>query len=141
MQSSVAAIIYHNDGYLLQKRDKKKSIIFPNFYSLFGGIKKKNESSINAIRRELLEETNIKFKKFEKFLSYEITNKKLKYRRKRIYFICKLPRNFKKNFNIKEGQYGKFYKINKVNINNIVPWDFSALIYHQNILKNKFIIK
>ena len=104
-------------------------------------LKKKNESSINAIRRELLEETNIKFKKFEKFLSYEITNRKLKYRRKRIYFICKLPKNFKKNFKVKEGQYGKFYKINKVDINNIVPWDFSALIYHQNILKNKFIIK
>tara|TARA_B100001175_G_C19468416_1_gene620361 strand:- start:160 stop:585 length:426 start_codon:yes stop_codon:yes gene_type:complete len=141
MQSSVAAIIYNNNEYLLQKRDRKKSIIFPNFFSLFGGVKKNKETSTSAIRRELLEETNIKFEKFEKFLTYEITNKKLKYRRRRIYFICTLPRNFKKNINIKEGQYGKFYKINKVDINNIVPWDLSALIYHQNILKNKFIIK
>ena len=39
MGTSVAAIIYHKKKYFLQKRDNKKTIIFPNHLSLFGGMK------------------------------------------------------------------------------------------------------
>ena len=141
MGTSVAAIIYHKKKYFLQKRDNKKTIIFPNHLSLFGGMKEKSESCPKAMRRELFEEINIKIKNISKFFTYEITTKKLKYKRKRVYFLCNLPENFKKKLEVKEGQYGKFYSINDINPQNIVPWDYSVLMYHQKIIKDVYFIK
>jgi 8-oxo-dGTP pyrophosphatase MutT (NUDIX family) len=141
MGTSVAAIIYHKKKYFLQKRDNKKTIIFPNHLSLFGGMKEKSESCPAAMRRELFEEINIRFKDINNFFTYEITTKKLKYKRKRIYFLCTLPNNFEKSLDVKEGQYGKFYDIKNIDPQSIVPWDYSVLIYHQKISKNIFFIK
>ena len=141
MGTSVAAIIYHKKKYFLQKRDNKKTIIFPNHLSLFGGMKEKSESCPKAMRRELFEEINIKIKNISKFFTYDITTKKLKYKRKRVYFLCNLPENFKKKLEVKEGQYGKFYSINDINPQNIVPWDYSVLMYHQKIIKDVYFIK
>ena len=141
MGTSVAAIIYHKKKYFLQKRDNKKTIIFPNHLSLFGGMKEKSESCPKAMRRELFEEINIKIKNISKFFTYDITTKKLKYKRKRVYFLCTLPENFKKKLEVKEGQYGKFYSINDINPQNIVPWDYSVLMYHQKIIKDVYFIK
>ena len=141
MGTSVAAIIYHKKKYFLQKRDNKKTIIFPNHSSLFGGMKEKSESCPKAMRRELFEEINIKIKNISKFFTYDITTKKLKYKRKRVYFLCNLPENFKKKLEVKEGQYGKFYSINDINPQNIVPWDYSVLMYHQKIIKDVYFIK
>ncbi|MDA9121627.1 hypothetical protein N9J33_00740, partial [Candidatus Pelagibacter sp.] len=73
--------------------------------------------------------------------TYEITTKKLKYKRKRIYFLCTLPNNFEKSLDVKEGQYGKFYDIKNIDPQSIVPWDYSVLIYHQKISKNISFIK
>ena len=62
MTRSSAAIIYHNGKYLLQKRDNHKSVIFPDFWGLFGGRITKNENPLDCLRRELEEELNLKFK-------------------------------------------------------------------------------
>ena len=76
MTISSAAIIYHNGKYLLQKRDKNKNIFFPNFWGLFGGLNLRNEKPVNALRRELKEELNLKFISFNQILSLNIQSKK-----------------------------------------------------------------
>ena len=59
---AVAAIIYTDDGkVLLQKRDNLSTIFYPNYWGFFGGAIDLNETSNEAITRELLEELNFSF--------------------------------------------------------------------------------
>ena len=59
---AVKAIILVNKNYLLQLRDKKKNISFPNHWGLFGGRIGKKEKNIIALKREIKEETNLNVK-------------------------------------------------------------------------------
>ena len=59
MIKSVKGIIVKDNKYLLQLRDNKKNIFFPNFWGLFGGRLEKDETFENAIIREIKEETNL----------------------------------------------------------------------------------
>ena len=56
MRKVVKAIIYNEGKYLLQLRDNKPSISYPNVWSLFGGEIEKGESKIDALIREIKEE-------------------------------------------------------------------------------------
>uniref|UniRef100_UPI000A7E2674 NUDIX domain-containing protein n=1 Tax=Pelagibacter ubique TaxID=198252 RepID=UPI000A7E2674 len=67
---SVHAIILFKGKYFIQKRDNKKNIHFPNFWGLFGGKIKNNELKIDAIIREIKEETNLKINKPKKNLNF-----------------------------------------------------------------------
>ena len=58
MIKSVGGIIFLNNKYLLQLRDKKKNIYFPGFWGVFGGLLNKREKFEKAIVREIKEETN-----------------------------------------------------------------------------------
>jgi 8-oxo-dGTP diphosphatase len=66
---SVKGIIILNKRYLLQLRDNKKNIYFPNFWGLFGGRVDIGETFINALRREIKEELNLVVKVKQKILS------------------------------------------------------------------------
>ena len=55
MIKSVAGIIFINNKYLFQVRDKKSSIWFPGFNGFFGGLVDKNETPNHAIKREIRE--------------------------------------------------------------------------------------
>ncbi|WP_430640057.1 NUDIX hydrolase (plasmid) [Crocosphaera watsonii WH 8501] len=52
----VKAIIYQGDRLLLQLRDNKPEIYYPNYWGLFGGLMEPGELPLEAIRRELEEE-------------------------------------------------------------------------------------
>jgi 8-oxo-dGTP pyrophosphatase MutT (NUDIX family) len=59
---AVAALIYTEDGkVLLQKRDNLSTIFYPNHWGFFGGAIDLNETSNEAIIRELMEELNFRF--------------------------------------------------------------------------------
>lgn len=66
---NVIGIIIKNKKILLQLRDNKKNIIFPNSWGFFGGSINLNENHYKAIKRELFEELNIKNFRTLKFLS------------------------------------------------------------------------
>jgi 8-oxo-dGTP pyrophosphatase MutT (NUDIX family) len=54
---AAVAIIYTTDGrYLLQHRDRKPTIFYPDHWGCFGGAIDKGESPLKALRRELKEE-------------------------------------------------------------------------------------
>lgn len=57
---AVAAIILVGDGYLLQLRDPKPHIFYPDHWGLFGGGMEAGESELDALLRELDEELGLK---------------------------------------------------------------------------------
>ena len=59
LNKNVVGIIVKNKKILLQLRDNKKNIIFPNRWGFFGGEVNNNESHYKAIKREMFEELNI----------------------------------------------------------------------------------
>ena len=65
---SVKAIILKRKKYLLQLRDNKKNIFFPNYWGLFGGRLHMGEKYENCIRREIKEEINLNIKVVKKIL-------------------------------------------------------------------------
>lgn len=59
-RDAVAAIIVvERQGYLLQLRDNRPDIFFPDHWGLFGGAIEPGESEEAALRRELAEEIGI----------------------------------------------------------------------------------
>jgi 8-oxo-dGTP diphosphatase len=54
----VKAFIYRGDRLLLQLRDDRPDILFPNCWGLFGGTVDSGETQEQAIERELQEELN-----------------------------------------------------------------------------------
>ncbi len=122
---AVKGIIVKNKKYLLQLRDKKKNIYFPNFWGLFGGTVENNETAREALVREIKEETNLSVKVSSRVLltKYELFSSKQKY--KTIYYLCKIIR--KKKIILTEGQQYKFFSMKRIKKISIVPWDIVAI--------------
>lgn len=120
-------IIKYDDFYLLQLRDNKSNIFFPNKFGLFGGAINKNETSRDCVLREIKEELNLNLKNNR--ISY-ITNVSFEIKKKTINrYIYKATLN-KKEFNsikIREGQ--KVEKLDKKTVlnGNLVPYDYLAM--------------
>ena len=129
---AIKGIITYKSKYLLQLRDNKKRISFPNHWGLFGGRKDGKETDISTIKREIKEETNLDINVEQKILSVNFEVIGLKKKRILIYFDCII-----KNSNsiiLKEGKKYKFFSFNQLRKLNIVPMDFVALKTHH--LKN-----
>ena len=107
IKKNVVGIITKNKKILLQLRDNKKNIVFPNSWGFFGGSVNLNENHLSAIKRELFEELNIKNFKTLKFIS---TYYSTKY--KAIFFIYTLKLNEKVILN--EGFDCDFFNENKI---------------------------
>ena len=75
IKKNVVGIIFKNKKLLLQLRDDKKDIIFPNSWGFFGGEVNINEDHYKAIKRELYEELNIKKFKKLKFINSHFNSK------------------------------------------------------------------
>tara|TARA_Y100000992_G_C21086887_1_gene406010 strand:+ start:93 stop:518 length:426 start_codon:yes stop_codon:yes gene_type:complete len=133
---AVKAIIILNKRYLLQLRDKKKNISFPNHWGLFGGRVDKKEINTNALVREIKEETNLKIKIKRKILDVNFNVLGLKKKRNLEYFECKIVG--KKNILLSEGKKYNFFSFKQIKRLNIVPMDFVALKSHF-LYNNSFI--
>lgn len=107
IKKNVVGIVTKNKKILLQLRDNKKNIVFPNSWGFFGGSVNLNENHSIAIKRELFEELNIKNFKSLKFIN---TYYSAKY--KVIFFIYTLKLNDKIYLN--EGFDCDFFNENKI---------------------------
>tara|TARA_B100001996_G_scaffold365278_1_gene335031 strand:+ start:36 stop:416 length:381 start_codon:yes stop_codon:yes gene_type:complete len=99
MHFASKAIIFVNNKYLLQLRDNKKNILYPNHWALFGGRFKKNENAKKCLIREIQEELLVKIKITMKL--YECYNSDTK---GYIHYFYAQPLKEIKFENLQEGQ-------------------------------------
>tara|TARA_A100001011_G_scaffold66581_1_gene67708 strand:+ start:7011 stop:7448 length:438 start_codon:yes stop_codon:yes gene_type:complete len=133
--ASAAIIIDKKNNFLLQKRDLKKTIFFPGHLGLFGGAKNKNESYINALKREIYEEIGFTPSDIKYFMKISFDFKKkiiLRY-----IYICRVNLLTKKIIKLGEGAGYKILNLEdmKKNLeskNNFVPYDQLALWFYIN---------
>ena len=109
------AVIFYNETFFLQLRDKKTNIYYPNKWAFFGGRIKKNESPLNGIIRELDEELSF----FPFNLKYIHNCYNLETDTKIYFFLIKL--NYLKYFIVSEGQEGKWIKKKELDKLDLAP--------------------
>jgi len=144
-KNASAVIIYKNNKVLLQKRDNKKNIFYPNYWGLFGGAKNQNENYKLTAIRELNEELNYLicredidyfFKmKIEFPIPKKITNVF------RYFYIHEIKdiKRFKKNSFLNEGSQMKFFRMGDLKNLDITPYDCFALdLFIDVYLKKNF---
>jgi 8-oxo-dGTP diphosphatase len=69
----VAAIIFFENKILVTQRKFHKNTAFSYKYEFPGGKVENNEDKITALRRELMEELNLKITSFKHFASYNFS--------------------------------------------------------------------
>ena len=136
MYKSVGAILIYKKNFLLQKRDNLNLIRLPSFWGFFGGEKKKNETYVNAIKREIYEEINLKidFKKhITTIYAKNIQDNEIL---KRYYFVKILNTKDVNKIQLNEGQKYAFFNIEKIiNLKKIVEIDLLMITSLANLNK------
>jgi|ETNmetMinimDraft_11_1059920.scaffolds.fasta_scaffold52104_2 8-oxo-dGTP diphosphatase len=141
MFKSVKGIIIVKNNYLLQLRDNKKNIYYPNFWGIFGGRVEKTETYHKALEREIKEETNLTVRVSRMILSVNFKMIGLKKKHNIVYYECKISE--KRKIILTEGRKYKFFSFDQIKKLNIVPMDFAAINSHyltvikKNILLNR----
>lgn len=125
---SSKGIIVLKKKYLLQLRDNKKNIYFPNFWGLFGGRVGSNENFSEALKREIKEEINLIITIKKKIFSTTYDMIGLKKKRKMIYYECLKTKNTQ--LILKEGKKFGLFKFKELKNLRIVPLDFVAINTH-----------
>ena len=125
---SVKGIIVVKNNYLLQLRDNKKNVYFPNFWGAFGGLVEKTETYHKALEREIKEETNLIVRVSRMILTVNFKMIGLKKECNIVYYECKILE--KRKIILTEGWKYKFYSFNQIKKLNIVPIDFTAINSH-----------
>jgi|TARA_B100001964_G_scaffold148984_1_gene164174 8-oxo-dGTP diphosphatase len=140
MIKSVKGIIVVRNNYLLQLRDNKKNVYFPNFWGVFGGRVEKAEAYHQALEREIKEETNLIVRASRMILSANCKMIGLKKKFTTVYYACTILE--KRKIILTEGQKYKFFSFNQIKKLNIVPMDFAAIYSHYlTIINRKYLYK
>jgi 8-oxo-dGTP diphosphatase len=117
-------LLNSNNEVLLILRDNKQEIPYPNMWDIPGGMVEKNETAVEAIKREIYEELGLKklgkIKLFNIFTSENITD----------YIFWKKIDLIPEEIELKEGQKIKYF--NKEQIENII------LAFNYNEVMDKF---
>ena len=117
---SAKAIIFSSDGYfLMQLRDNKKSIRFPNCWNFFGGAVENKEKPQNTIARELKEELGIELNKKPRFVFkssyFDGDNIMINH-----FYLFHVEKKFYK-FELNEGKEAKWFSLEKLTCLNLTP--------------------
>ena len=140
MIKSVKGIIVVKNNYLLQLRDNKKNIYYPNFWGVFGGRVKKTEIYHQALKREIKEETNLIVRVSRMILSVNFRMIGLKKKHNIVYYECGISE--KRKIILTEGRKYKFFSFNQIKKLNVIPIDFAAIKNHYlKIIKKKSLTK
>jgi 8-oxo-dGTP pyrophosphatase MutT (NUDIX family) len=102
IKKNVVGLVLKNKKILLQLRDNKKNIIFPNKWGFFGGEVNVNEDHFLAIKRELYEELNI-----NNFQSLKFINHHFEPKYNCMFYIYKI--SLAENITLKEGADCDFF--------------------------------
>lgn len=134
--SAVAAILLDPDGrYLLQLRDRKRGIFFPDYWGFFGGaVEKDDADDATTLRRELSEELGIDFppEGLAYFTRYTFDmafcGGRVIYR---TFYEARLTREQVAALRLAEGQrWGAFVAVDIMEKMRMTPYDAFALWMH-----------
>jgi len=127
---AVAAFIELADHtYLLQKRDNKEGVWYPDHWGLFGGAVEDNETALDALYRELKEELNFEAANAKPVLEQNSDLTKIHagsiYRK---FYVVSMSMEQLNMLELHEGQeYGAFKAEQIFNELRVAPYDAFAL--------------
>ena len=122
LQEAVSVFLKANNGsFLMQLRDDKPSIVFPDHWGLFGGTIESGESVCEAASRELEEEIELHVlpKEIVKFRHYSRSN----YRVHACFYHLKTPIS---KLNLQEGADLGLFSINEILTGRLFSQKFNA---------------
>lgn len=127
MRESVSIILQNKEGkILMQLRDNKPNILYPNCWGFFGGSLKKGETPEEGIKREIKEEINYNLKNYSyigEFIFGEL---------KCHIFLKKDFEMNEKDIVVKEGQKCSFFSINEIKIKKDVALPSKIILNNLN---------
>ena len=132
---AAAAVIVIDDGrYLLQLRDNKEGIFFPDHWGLFGGGVEEGEQPVDALRRELKEELGLEVVEPRPFTRFEFDLAPIGLKKiYREFFEVHLPAAIVPSLQLGEGAAFKIFTRNQVlDMPRLTPYDAFALWFHAN---------
>lgn len=131
---SVAAIIWQAVGprYLLQHREDRRDIAYPNWWSLFGGALEAGESAEQALRREMIEELGLHIRGLCVLFSCTFDLRFAALRVRKTFFDVEITRLEAEKLTLKEGQGMAWLRFDEMvaRAEQIVPNDLGALALH-----------
>ena len=140
MSDAVAAIIRTPEGkFLMQLRDARPNIWYPASWGCFGGALNKGETSLTALRRELIEELELSFVKYEfvSRLEFDLRPMKLgNYFRE--YYLVEPTEKELSRLVLHEGENLKEYSFEELAGIPLTPYDAFAI--HLYWMRNKSIL-
>lgn len=133
---AVAAIIrVEADGYLMQLRDRRPDIWYPDHWGLFGGALEPGEDPLEALQRELYEEleldiTNITNSEFFARIDFDLGGLGLP-RYYRSYYVVPITRAAEARLVLHEGTAKRvFAGADILREPKVTPYDAFALFLH-----------
>lgn len=132
-RDAAVAIIMLDDGrYLMQLRDDKPGIFYPNHWGLFGGAVDRGEQPDEALRRELMEELQLEAGALRYFTRMDFDFARLGAGKVyRIYFELRLKAATLPSLRLGEGRLMQAFDLSDILMGKrIVPYDSFALWLH-----------
>jgi 8-oxo-dGTP pyrophosphatase MutT (NUDIX family) len=134
---SVAALISMGSQYLLQHREDRQDISYPNCWGLFGGACEDGEGAAEALRRELLEELNLEVLRYQPLLTctYDLWFEDR--RTRKAFFSVELSEVQAGKLVLGEGQGMAWLGFEEVmaRADQVVPYDLSVIALHNRGVK------
>ncbi|NIO20705.1 MAG: NUDIX domain-containing protein [Candidatus Aenigmarchaeota archaeon] len=129
------AILIKDDEYVLQLRDDKLSIAAPGQWSLFGGIKRKDETPLSAVQREIKEELSIEPSDFQ-YLWFKDYYSSFEKEIIRTYFFSSDVSSEWPGHKLMEGQAVGIYHIERIRELDMPPVIREAIYQYHESRKN-----
>jgi 8-oxo-dGTP diphosphatase len=133
---SVAAIIWMPNGrYLLQHREDRDDIEFPNRWGLFGGAREHGEDAETAVRREIKEELEFRIRDCSLFLGCAFNLWFERRRTRKIFFSIEMTEIEACNLALREGQAMAWLSFEEVmaRANQVIPYDLGVIALHNKV--------
>jgi 8-oxo-dGTP pyrophosphatase MutT (NUDIX family) len=138
---AVAALLVLEDGrFLMQLRDPKPEIFYPDHWGCFGGAIDVGESAINAMKRELNEELELEIDKMVPFVSFDFDLTVFGQKRvSRAYFEIPITEAQMGSFVLHEGTRFEAISANELlTLKRVTPYDAFAIWLH--VSKRRLIV-